>query len=385
MADISQLEVNGTTYNICDATARDSLSQYVLKSGSIMSGDIWNVKASPIFKFQDTNLIVDSTTDNHLTQSIYPGIKFYDSTGNFYAGMHDFVAYNNGNVASRVYARNIDSSGNLVENVFQVTANKDGSKSYYCTDPATFRQAIGAVSNTGDTITGPIIAKASNIDRDGSAPSETVYSDVGFLIYDKDLERTGIIRNVQYSSGGIAIQLGAVVEGTSGTEIANFLHVGVAPNGTKTYSVTDAAAFRNAIGASSGIWPISLGGTGQSDITYVTTASQIIAMKSGYTLDSAYCVQWGKMIQFRIRWKASNDITIPANGNIANFIVGTIVSGKRPKINTAWHSHGDDAGQAWGYLDTNGNLIASAFEGTGTTRTITANTVITSDVVYILA
>lgn len=28
MADVSQLEVNGTTYNICDATARDSLSQY---------------------------------------------------------------------------------------------------------------------------------------------------------------------------------------------------------------------------------------------------------------------------------------------------------------------------------------------------------------------
>lgn len=26
MADVSQLEVNGTTYNICDATARDSLS-----------------------------------------------------------------------------------------------------------------------------------------------------------------------------------------------------------------------------------------------------------------------------------------------------------------------------------------------------------------------
>lgn len=28
MADVSQLEINGTTYNICDATARDSLSQY---------------------------------------------------------------------------------------------------------------------------------------------------------------------------------------------------------------------------------------------------------------------------------------------------------------------------------------------------------------------
>lgn len=40
MADISQLEVNGTTYDICDATARDSLSNYVLKTGDTMTGDL---------------------------------------------------------------------------------------------------------------------------------------------------------------------------------------------------------------------------------------------------------------------------------------------------------------------------------------------------------
>lgn len=32
MANITQVEVNGTTYDICDATARDSLSQIDVRS-----------------------------------------------------------------------------------------------------------------------------------------------------------------------------------------------------------------------------------------------------------------------------------------------------------------------------------------------------------------
>lgn len=38
MANITQVEVNGTTYDICDATARDSLSQKVDKTGDTLTG-----------------------------------------------------------------------------------------------------------------------------------------------------------------------------------------------------------------------------------------------------------------------------------------------------------------------------------------------------------
>lgn len=39
-ANVSQLEINGTTYDICDATARDSLSQYLPLTGGTISGNL---------------------------------------------------------------------------------------------------------------------------------------------------------------------------------------------------------------------------------------------------------------------------------------------------------------------------------------------------------
>lgn len=71
MADISQLEVNGTTYDICDATARDSLSNYVLKTGDTMTGD----------------LLVDTSRVRTLSNSIERGNP---GSGSIYGGGSGF-------------------------------------------------------------------------------------------------------------------------------------------------------------------------------------------------------------------------------------------------------------------------------------------------------
>ena len=71
MADISQLEVNGTTYDICDATARDSLSNYVLKTGDTMTGD----------------LLVDTSRVRTLTSSIE---RYNPGSGSIYGGGSGF-------------------------------------------------------------------------------------------------------------------------------------------------------------------------------------------------------------------------------------------------------------------------------------------------------
>ena len=101
------------------------------------------------------------------------------------------------------------------------------------------------------------------INRDGTAPSSTVYDNLHCVEFtDADNETIGRVRMHQSNTGQVGIDLQCRNEKTDGTEVVNELSVNVNKDGSKIYAVSDSAAFRNALGASSGVFPTSVGGTG---------------------------------------------------------------------------------------------------------------------------
>lgn len=97
------------------------------------------------------------------------------------------------------------------------------------------------------TISSAILLKDVRLDRDGTAPSSNVYSRI-VGIQDKDGENVAYIQAVQYSDGRTGNILAAYNEKSDGTAVANAINVMVAKDGTRSYSVTAPAAFRDAIG-----------------------------------------------------------------------------------------------------------------------------------------
>ncbi len=111
-------------------------------------------------------------------------------------------------------------------------------------------------------------------------------------------------------------------------------------------------------------------------------ASDIITPNSGWTISYANVIQSGNVIYVGMNCTYNSDISINATGNITNIKIGNLVETFRPQTTTAWHSYGDNAGFASGYIlghyhDTDpGGIYLCAMDGRGTTYTVTAGTII---------
>lgn len=148
MADISQLEVNGTTYNICDATARDSLSNYVLKTGDTMTGD----------------LLVDNYRVKTLSSSIERGNP---GSGTIYGGGTGFqvcdkdgtqigyiqpVQYSNGRETMEIGVSNYVNGETTDYIVFETGFEANGDPYYHIGKVQAFRNAIGFGTTAPGTV-----------------------------------------------------------------------------------------------------------------------------------------------------------------------------------------------------------------------------------------
>jgi len=136
---------------------------------------------------------------------------------------------------------------------------------------------LGAVPLAGGTMTGNLLVDnyrvktlSSSIERGNPGSGDIYGGGTGFEVCDKDGKQIGYIQPVQYSNGRETMQMGVSSYGGSSTNY-NSIEVGFDANGNMIYGVSSASAFRNALGASSGIWPVSLGGTG------ATTAAGALA------------------------------------------------------------------------------------------------------------
>lgn len=119
---------------------------------------------------------------------------------------------------------------------------------------ASWRSAIGAVSKSGDTMTGnlsitkssaTLTLKSTNVTV-GTAPSSTVYSPLIQLL-DSAGNAICYWRGIFATDGRTGYQLEAY-RSVNGSNVYNNISLFIASNGTRTVSVSDANAWRNALG-----------------------------------------------------------------------------------------------------------------------------------------
>lgn len=117
------------------------------------------------------------------------------------------------------------------------------------------RTALGALGTTGGTMTGSVNYKSDVIDRDGANPSSTQISP--YVIFtDKDGQRIGIVRSERNTNGVENLAIGTFNTKTGdGTEVDNWLRIGVNTNGARSVSISDSAAWV----AGLGITPSAIG------------------------------------------------------------------------------------------------------------------------------
>lgn len=121
-----------------------------------------------------------------------------------------------------------------------------------------------------------------------------------------------------------------------------------------------------------------------TDISTSAIANVIVADTSVASVTGVAARTWGKVCMLTINWTNVNEISVPASGNIANLVIGTLVEGLRPAISCAAISHGDNAGQCFYSVSSGGGIQLGAVEGTGSARTIAAGTTFNLHAVYII-
>jgi uncharacterized repeat protein (TIGR02543 family) len=246
------------------------------------------------------------------------------------------------------------------------------------------KNASFGLSKDGSTfdfnLPGRHVVRSDNIDRDGANPSSSTTGSGYIRFVDKDGEYIGSVYPTRDANGVQSTVLYAQNEKSDGTTAYNTFWIGVSKTGTRTYGMSDTAAFRNAINAvwcsnqssiSAYICPGSSSTTNQimqiwatctnasntnenghrialivnnegfscyrsdtggataktlwSFTTQNTSASgtSVITMAAKHTLDTATYYARNGVVQVRIVFKTSSTAT-------GSRTIGTIVSGKRP-------------------------------------------------------
>ena len=207
--------------------------------------------------------------------------------------------YNNG------FYLGIDASGNPY--VSFTTGGRDAWMTGLNALPLSGGTMNGTLSNTGS-----FIYKNNSLDRDGAAPSggEDLWGG-GVYFQDKDGDNWAYLRPVHRANGRHDVQL-AVFDQNG---LANGFQIS-RNNGVNSYWMSDAPAFREAIGIT------------KTKTTYNATqaASTVFdSITSGVTVSNVYTAKWGEVmtIQFTFSYNA-------VRNNGAALTIGTLKSGFRP-------------------------------------------------------
>lgn len=110
--------------------------------------------------------------------------------------------------------------------------------------------------------------------------------------------------------------------------------------------------------------PISMGGTGQSEVYVTTEVSEICSTNSDFTIASATYAQWGKMAMLHVHGEFQKSSSSSSDDTTAF----TMLSGKRPVMNSlarSWRSSN-------AILYSNGNMVYHGLATMGTGATFLA-------------
>lgn len=293
-ANVSQLEINGTTYDICDATARDSLSQDYLP---LTAGSDKPLTGSLHIHGSDEHNI--AFIDGYVDGS-YEGVPSSGANVMHVVTMNDENEHILSRLLLRQYASGIrysglevftlNSEGATIGNGLGVRINSAGERSYHVTDTAAFRDAINTINKSGDTMDGPLIIAGANNHNYGlqdeymnaaynGVPSSG--ANVTRVLRTMDFDGRDIARVSfrQYASGIRSAIIEAHGYNSSNEDVWNTLAVSVNKAGVRSYSVSDPEAFCTALGLDgiAGVVEKSIGSTSINASTYFDLISQTLS------------------------------------------------------------------------------------------------------------
>lgn len=140
--DYVPIVTNGTNKKALGAKIKNFIAGFfVSKSGDTMSGDLSINSNNARTKYINPNMTLDTSANNGLASDSSYGAYFTDKNGNA-VGDVSVTTRSTGRNYAQLMARNKKTDGTSVANYIDVIADKDGSSSYYVSDPAAFRKCI---------------------------------------------------------------------------------------------------------------------------------------------------------------------------------------------------------------------------------------------------
>ena len=257
-------------------------------------------------------------------------------------------------VQTRLGARNInESTSEFVDNQLILAVRNNGERLVTVTDSAPWRTALGAVNIAGDTMTGNLFLKDDRVDLD-VIPSSAVNG--RYLGYHDAQDRNYFYHQVsQTTNGQISSAFNVSNKTTGGTTVNHRITMRINKDGTREVAFTEVDPWLTALGL---------------DLQTTNTISDIATNGSGCTITAANYRQFGKVAQIAITATKTSAAT-----SVTSVTLGTLVSGKRPSINSAATSN--NANAVYSYINTSGACVVRG--------TFTANQSVTIFATFLLA
>lgn len=192
--------------------------------------------------------------------------------------------------------------------------------------------AIPAVNKTGDTMTGALTVRATNIPA--GTPETDTYTRV-FVGEDAAGNDMGYFQLGSTTSGVKGLTFEAERE-INGSSVYNGVHLSIDANGGCGVYLSQLAAWKSALG---------IGGTSAD-----TTLSNFVTAGTNITISDGGFYQWGKVVQLRLVLTSSAAMS-------GNTTVAILKSGYRPIISAGLSS--THANFHHGYASNNGNVVVN--------------------------
>lgn len=288
MSDISQLQINGVTYDIADATARDN---YLPLSGGAMTGPFLNTGTTAELVLQNSNIERDTPPSS---AQFLDRIALCDINGEVIGYLRTpFQA--DGREGVQLETKRVVNGSNIYHGV-QLYIDASGNRTVDLSDAAAWRDGLGL---------GALSLKDS-----------LAASDIPGLAASK------------ITSGQLALARGGTgTDNSTGRAVNTVFAAPSGAAGAASWRKLEAADIPTlAIGTkTNGTLALNRGGTGMTATDTETTITTVITADSAATISGVGFRQWGNVCQLAITFTPKSAVTV--NNTIT---VGTTKSGFRP-------------------------------------------------------
>lgn len=231
-------KVNGKALS-ADITLSAADVGAVSKTGDTMTG---NLTINDAQARVQTTSITSGTRPSANTWG--NGFRLVDASGNIIGTFQPYFSKEGEQGIQIGMERTIN--GSRIQNFFRLMVAEDGTRSVYLSAAAAWRTALSALDKSGDTMTGTLLISSSNI-TDGVTPSENAWGR-GVGLRDSSGEKyLGIFQPLAIASGRQGVYI-AGYRTFNGSRESNGLFLAVDSSGKPYVSVSDASAWRSALG-----------------------------------------------------------------------------------------------------------------------------------------